>query len=68
MAMRESTTLDIDRLIQYLEKEKKFGAKTVTLWGQRQARPVDDEASRQPNEQGNIPTERCEGLDVTIVN
>ena len=31
--MRESTTLDIDKLLQYLEQEKMLGAKTVTLWG-----------------------------------
>lgn len=31
--MRESTTLNIDKLIKYLEDEKKLGAKTVTLYG-----------------------------------
>ena len=31
--MRESTTIDIDRLLRYLEKEKKLDAKTVTLFG-----------------------------------
>lgn len=31
--MRVSTTMDIDKLIQYLEEEKALGATKVTLWG-----------------------------------
>ena len=31
--MRTNYTMDIDKLIQYLEEEKTLGAKKVTLWG-----------------------------------
>lgn len=32
-AMRINYTMDIDKLIQYLEEEKALGATRVTLWG-----------------------------------
>ena len=31
--MRANYTIDIDKLIQYLEAEKALGATKVTLWG-----------------------------------
>ena len=31
--MRSNYSMDIDRLIQYLVKEKELGATKVTLWG-----------------------------------
>ena len=31
--MRASFTIDIDKLIRYLEEEKALGATKVTLWG-----------------------------------
>ena len=31
--MRANYTMDIDKLIRYLEEEKALGATSVTLWG-----------------------------------
>lgn len=31
--MRANSTIDIDKLIQFLEEEKAHGATSVTLWG-----------------------------------
>lgn len=38
--MRATCTMDIDKLIRYLEEEKELGATIVTLWGA--ATPISD--------------------------